>query len=216
MKIVNLNLKLGNKVVLNNINLDIPSNKIIGLVGSNGSGKTSLFRCISDLTCTYTGVINKRNTTIALNLNNSGFFNSKSGFQNLEFYENLKDLPVNTIKAPLDNSFLQKKINNMSLGMRQMVSLMETLQNRADVYLFDEPFNGLDIIHRNVLMKKIIELKNENKTIIISSHEISVLESIIEDIILIKNGIIKYEGSVSSILNKQLNLENAIIKLLYD
>ncbi len=216
MKIVNLNLKLGNKVVLNNINLDIPSDKIIGLVGSNGSGKTSLFRCISDLTSTYTGVINKRNITIALNLNNSGFFNSKSGFQNLEFYKNLKDLPVNTIKTPLDNSFLQKKISNMSLGMRQMVSLMETLQNRADVYLFDEPFNGLDIIHRNVLMKKIIELKNENKTIIISSHEISVLESIIEDIILIKNGIIKYEGSVSSILNKQLNLENAIIKLLYD
>lgn len=216
MKISNLSLEYKNISVLTNVSIDLESNKIIGLIGPNGSGKSTLFKCMTDLIISYTGIINKNNKRVALHLNQDGFFDNLSGIKNLEFYGNLKENRSCKFSLVPEFNFFEKKIKNMSLGMKQMVSITEALQKDADIYLFDEPFNGLDILHRDILKKHILELKKENKTIIISSHEISVLQSFVDEVVFIKKGSIIFNGKTNELIEKYNDLENAALKLFYE
>lgn len=216
MKITNLNLNYNNIPILTDVSINLKPNKIIGLIGPNGSGKSTLFKCITDLTISYTGEINKNNMRVALHLNQDGFFDNLSGVKNLEFYCNLKVNPNLKFLSTTKFDFFQKKIKNMSLGMKQMLSVAEALQKDADIYLLDEPFNGLDILHRDILKKHILELKKENKTIVISSHEISVLQSIVDEVLFIKKGNIVFNGKKEDLLDKYSDLETAALKLFYE
>ncbi len=214
MEITKLNLVYNKKSILKDISLSFKSGEIIGLIGPNGSGKTSLFKCITGLVINYTGIINKLGNNVALHLNQGGFFEDLSGEKNLEFYKNLKLKPKYLSQFEFD--FFGKKTKNMSLGMQQMLAITETFQKDANIYLLDEPFNGLDILHRDLLKKHILELKKDNKTIVISSHEISVLQSIIDEVVFIKKGAVIFNGKKEILLNNYDDLENAAIKLFYE
>lgn len=216
MKISNLNLSYSNAQILTNISINFEQGKIIGLVGPNGSGKTTLFKCIADLIISYTGNINKYNQKIALQLNQDGFFDNLSGSSNLEFYAALKSCPTLKPLSLTQFDFFQKKVKDMSLGMKQIVSVTEAFQKKASIYLLDEPFNGLDILHRDILKKHILNLKSEGKTIVISSHEINALQSIVDDVIFIKKGSIIFNGKKEDLLCEYNDLETAAIKLFYE
>lgn len=215
MEITNLNLILNSKQILKDITINFNQNKVIALIGPNGSGKTSLFKCITNLIINYTGSITSNKKT-ALQLNNEGFFNNFSGYENLTFYNWIKKNPSKNFPYNNKFNFLEKKFRNMSLGMKQILSILEVFQKEADIYLFDEPFNGLDILHREFLKKEILDLKNKNKTIVISSHDISLLEKIVDEVIFIHKGCILFIGTKNDLVAKYGTIENAAINYFYE
>lgn len=163
--------KFGNKIILQNLNFSIEKNGLYGIVGKNGSGKTTFFKCLSHLTNFQGTILFKRNK---ISLENIAFIPTEpylyehlSVKEFYSFYAKMLDIPVKTeMIFDVDNSLL---IRELSTGMRKKIYINAVFQKEYDIYVFDEPFNGLDIESVYELRKIIIQL-SENKIVFISSH----------------------------------------------
>lgn len=195
--------------VLNNVNANFQSGNIYGLCGRNGSGKTVFLKLLCGLYMPNEGSITYDNQEI--NLNNNHLFKINALIENPKFfpeltgYENLKILA--DIKKEIgEKELLQvlklvnlieekdKKFGQYSLGMKQKLGIAQVLMENPDIIILDEPFNGIE----NKTVKKIkqilVDLKNEGKLIIISSH-------IKEDLLELSNQIYYFDNGEISLKN---------------
>lgn len=233
LKINNLSKTYKGKKVLNNINLSVEKGCIYGFLGPNGAGKSTTIRIILGLIKKYNGNVDifnsKINTNRASILNNIGsLVESPSYYDHLSVYKNLKIW--STIKN-IDNSRIDevlkivnlytnkdKKAGKLSLGMKQRLGIAQALLNNPDLLILDEPTNGLDPIGIKEMRELIISLSQKhNKTIFISSHLLSEMELMIDNVCIINDGIVLYEGSLINLKNKYPplnNLEDIFIKLI--
>lgn len=174
IKINNLTKIYNQKIVLNNINFVINNNKINFIVGANGCGKSTLIKCILDL-ITYKGTIFKSGKIsyapekifLPNNLCVDKFFEliiKIKGINNLSYYNYLLDLFHLRIH-------LYKNIYELSLGTKQKIILIQALIEDSDVYIFDEPLNGLDDNSMESFIGEIIKLNGSGKLVIIVSHD---------------------------------------------
>lgn len=194
---------------LDNVNLQIPAGRIIGLLGKNGAGKSTLMRCILGF-LKYEGEIkvlakqvNKSNRSINKEIafipDVSSLDDRLTVQQTINYVAALND-SWNAEKA---NNLLKKselplkrKVGNLSKGMKTKLYLLITLSLDVKILLLDEPTLGLDIVFRKEFFNTILgEFYNQDKTIIISTHQVEEVEQILQEIIFIDNGnIVLYEN----------------------
>jgi ABC-2 type transport system ATP-binding protein len=192
IKIEKLSKFYGKKQVLNTINLEFKKGRIYGIVGENGAGKTTLFRCISGLE-SYKGLIssdfNKLKEHLGLLLTEPFFFSKITGKEYIQLLANARQIKLSNIEDKnIFNLPLNKYASTYSTGMKKKLALTAILLQKNDVFILDEPFNGIDI-HSNLMITEIInKFKELEKTVIISSHIFSTLAETCDEIYLMKNG----------------------------
>jgi ABC-2 type transport system ATP-binding protein len=181
--------------VLNGISLSFEKGKVYGIIGENGAGKTTLFRCIAHFE-DYEGEVacaEHLNLKSVLGfLQTDPFFFAKiTGREYLHLLCHARNIPETDFDA--QNIFdlpLNQYAETYSTGMKKKLALLAILIQKNEVFILDEPFNGVDI-QSNILIKQLIlRLKALNKIVIMSSHIFSTLNDTCDELHLLKNGII--------------------------
>ena len=192
IKIEKLSKYFGKKQVLNNIDLEFNKGKVYGIVGENGAGKTTLFRCISGLE-SYKGNVmsdfKKLKDHLGLLLTEPFFFSKITGKEYIQLLTNARQIKQSNIKDK--NIFdlpLNQYASTYSTGMKKKLALTAILLQENDVFILDEPFNGVDIQSNLIITEIIKKFKELEKTVIISSHIFSTLADTCDEIYLMKNG----------------------------
>lgn len=213
IKISNLNKSYGNKKVIENLNCTIKDNSIYGFVGANGAGKSTLLRIINDIFKADSGTIEINGE----NIENNQKLKQELVFvpDDLYFFPNytLKDMAkfYSKMYKKFDMEYLEKlaqtlkldmnsKIQNFSKGMKRQCALICAICTNAQYMFFDETFDGVDPVIRN-LMKKIIakQIDKKETTIIMTSHNLRELEDICDNLALIYKGGVLFESDVNTL-----------------
>ena len=194
LEIIDIKKSFGKKEVLKGISLTFEKGKVYGIVGKNGAGKTTLFRGIAGLETCH----GKLNSEFDILKNHLGFlptnpiFMSKiTGWEYLKLFSLARNVKEDDFEE--QNIFelpLSDYAEHYSTGMKKKLALMAILLQQNDIYILDEPFNGVDI-QSNLIINDIIQkLKNLGKIVIISSHIFSTLADNCDQIHLLREGII--------------------------
>lgn len=185
--------KFGDKLVLKDVVIAIPQNGIYGFVGKNGQGKTTLFKCISGYLSFDGQVLNNQNKLecddIAFCPTEVPLYDELTAHEFYDFYKALLGLDSLSSECLFDVPG-DKLVKEFSTGMKKKTFLNAIFQKKYSVYIFDEPFNGLDVESNFILMKFIKKIASES-IVFISSHILDILFKDCESIFLIKNTNIK-------------------------
>lgn len=214
------------KVAVNNLSFKAFPGEVYGLLGSNGAGKTTTLRMISTL-------INPDEGKILVNgidtLENPievrrqiGFLTSELKLEEFftpdflyNFYSDLHKIEENVREERKKElfekfeitSFAHIKVGELSTGMRQKASLAISLVHNPEIIIFDEPTNGLDVLTAKIVTDYLIELKNMNKTIILSTHIFSLVEKVCDRVGIIVDGKVVLEDTLKN-ATKEKSLED--------
>ena len=194
-----LSKKYGRKTALNRINLKLEEGRIIGLVGPNGSGKTTLIKLASRLLVPTEGTIKicgeepSENTKALVSyLPDRSFLPDWMNCEELmEMYGDFfTDFDRERALGMLDNLHIDlgMPIKKMSKGTVDKVQLILTMSRHARLYLLDEPIAGVDPASRDYILNTIISNYDEQATVLISTHLISDVESVLDEVIFLKEG----------------------------
>jgi ABC-2 type transport system ATP-binding protein len=200
----------GRKLAIDNMNITIPRGKIIGLLGPNGSGKTTMIKMMNGLLTPTVGKILIDGFEPGVETKRKiAYLPEKSYLQNgmkvsqlldyfADFYEDFaKDKAYAMLQAlQIDSS---AKLKTLSKGTKEKVQLILVMSRSADLYILDEPIAGVDPAARDYILRTIITNYNENATILLSTHLISDIENILDDVIFIRDGKIILCSTVESI-----------------
>lgn len=185
IKVENITKKFGETTVLDGISLTFEKNKIHGLIGRNGSGKTMLLKCICGFVIPTAGTIYVNGMEIGKDLDvpesvgiiieAPGFLPNYDGYTNLKFLAAINNIiSKEQIYAVIEKVGLDPKskrpVGKYSLGMRQRLGIAQALMEDPDILILDEPMNGLDNQGVADIRKLLLELRNQGKTIILASH----------------------------------------------
>jgi ABC-2 type transport system ATP-binding protein len=205
-----LSKKFGNQKVLSDVSFSVKKGKIVGLLGPNGSGKTTIIKLANGLLIPDSGEIlidgNKpgiETKKIVSYLPERTYLNEQLTVQEqidffADFYSNFNIEKSYDMLKKLDIS-KSAKVKTLSKGTKEKVQLILVMSREADLYLLDEPIGGVDPAAREYILNTIITNYNENSSIIISTHLISDIENILDDIIFISKGNIILTSSVDEI-----------------
>ena len=222
LEINNLNKSFDNKEILKDINLSIQSGKIIGLLGKNGVGKTTLIKLINDLLTPTSGEILIKGQKIGVEtkkvisyLPERTYLNKQMKVSEVisyfeDFYDNFDSKKAKKLLKDLDLD-INQKLTKMSKGMQEKVQLVLVMSRNADLYVLDEPLGGVDPATRDYILDTILSNFNENASVIISTHLISDIEKILDEVIFIDKGQIVLQSDADKLRNK----ENASIDEIF-
>lgn len=210
LKIENLNKKYYNKMAINNINLSLEQCKIYGLLGPNGSGKTTLMKVIAGLHKQTSGNVLLKNEPLSYKSKANLSYMPTENFlydsfrvkDAVKFYADMyedfqKENAFNILKEiNVDTEF---KISKLSSGLVGKLKVALALSRNVDLYMLDEPLNGVDVLSRDVIMDLITRSYSENKTIVISTHLVSDIEKILDSVIYLKDGNIALDGNAEEL-----------------
>lgn len=220
IKLEKVSKSYGNNIVLDNINLSLEDNKIYGLIGRNGVGKTTLMKILSDQIVNYQGQIYyegsyiKNNNILKENIVYIGedFLTYNLEAQKLiKIVEYIKDLYPHFNQDRFDELTklfkidLFNKYRKLSLGNQSLFRNIIALSLQAKFLLLDEPSVGLDEINRDMFYQKLLDYQEiDGSTIVISSHILSDIEKIVTDIVILNRGKIIVNDSINDILEKSI------------
>ena len=209
----NVSKKLGNNIVINNVNIEIKKGIVTGLKGINGSGKTMMMRLIAGLIYATKGeviidgkVLGKDISfppSIGLMLENPAFLPGYNGFENLKMLASIKgeikDEKIDEVLETVGLVSIDKKYRKYSLGMKQRLGIAAAIMEEPDIILLDEPTNSLDASGVEMVQKIVAREKERGATVILSCHDSALLESMCDEIFNIEVGEITahYEPEVT-------------------
>ncbi|KAB8137732.1 ABC transporter ATP-binding protein [Gracilibacillus oryzae] len=191
------------QVILKNVQLEVAKGKTIGIAGKNGSGKSVLFKIICGLTRADTGTVKIREEILGKHLdfpdnvgifiNAPGYIEIYNGFKNLKFLAAIKnkitDEQIKHTRSLVGlNPENKTKVKNYSLGMKQKLGLAQAIMENQDILILDEPFNGLDYKTYHDVKEVIHTLKEERKTILLTSHHYQDIEELCDEVYFISDG----------------------------
>ncbi len=227
LKVTNLNKKFSNKEVLKDVSFEINEGDILAFIGPNGAGKTTTIKCILGLqrltkgSITINGYDIKKNFVKAIEktgciVESPDVYMYLTGYENLKLqaslYANIKeDSLTNIIRLVGLENRIYDKVSKYSLGMRQRLGIAISLVNNPNLLILDEPTNGLDPEGIKELRELLLKLSKRGMGILISSHNLSELESFCNKVCIISKGEIIEENSISKI--KEVDENKYIIKL---
>jgi len=227
--IKNLHKRFGKLTVLDGLDLEITKGGIFAILGPNGSGKTTLIKCLLGMVIPNKGEITINNKSVLKkwdyrnNLNYlpqiANFPSNLTVFELFKMVKNLRPKEANEQEL-IDifglKEFLQKKLGNLSGGTKQKVNLALAFMFDSDLLILDEPTTGLDPIALIHLKDLIVREKEKGKTILITTHIMSFVDEMADEIVFLLDGKIYFKGSGDD-LKKQTkidNLEHAIASLI--
>ncbi len=226
LKIQHLSKYYYNKNALNDVNLSLEKGKIYGLLGPNGSGKTTLMKIIAGLHKQTSGevLLNNRPLSYKTKANISYmptenfFYDSFKVKDIVKFYSDMyEDFQVesafNTLeKIKVDPEF---SISKLSSGLVGKLKVALALSRNVELYMLDEPLNGVDVLSRDVIIDLITRSCGENKVIVVSTHLVSEIEKILDSLIFLKDGTIALAGDAEELRMSRCTSVEGIYKEVF-
>ena len=226
LEIKNLNKSFDNNEILKDINISVSSGKIIGLLGKNGVGKTTLIKLINDLLIPTSGEILIKGNKVGVETKKIISYLPERTYLNkqmkvsevINYFEDFyKDFDSNKAKKLLKDLDLDinQKLSKMSKGMQEKVQLVLVMSRNADLYVLDEPLGGVDPATRDYILDTILSNFNENASVIISTHLISDIEKILDEVIFIDKGQIVLQSDADKLRNKEKSSIDEIFRRMF-
>lgn len=210
IEIKKLTKKYSGKTVLKDIDFAFDKGHIYGIMGENGAGKSTLFRCVMKMEH-YEGEVNiPESTSIGYLDDTPYFYPFVTGQEYLEFCLKAREITITKEMIPQLNKQLllplKRYASNYSLGMKKRLVLMALMLENNDLTIMDEPFNGLDLAGTIILKQWIRKMKEQDKTIVLSSHIISSLTDICDNITYIHGGLLAghYSGMTAAEIEEDI------------
>lgn len=218
LTVKDLTYRKNQKTILKDANLNLSSGKIVALLGENGAGKTTLMRIIAGVAKNYKGEVNLEGTTkeaarkakLSFTDGLTGFSDSTKIKDVVKFYATIfQDFDENEFDElrkfmKLDNDM---KLSQLSRGMREKLIIALTFARKADLYLLDEPFGGIDAMARKKIINSIILWKDEKATILISDHFVNEISSLLDEVVIVKDHTILEHKSADDIRQNHETIE---------
>lgn len=217
-----------NHRALDDVSVNISENSIFGLLGPNGAGKTTLIRIINQIIAPDKGALffdgeplqQKHVAQIGYLPEERGLYKKMKVGEQALYLAQLKGLSKDEAKKKLNlwfekfdiASWWNRNVEELSKGMQQKVQFIVTILHQPKLLIFDEPFSGFDPINVDLLKNEILELKKNGTTIIFSTHNMSSVEELCDDILLINNSKAILSGKVKDI---QRSFKKNIFELVY-
>jgi sodium transport system ATP-binding protein len=225
IEVRNLTKKFGTKAnaetVLNNVSFTVKSREIHGLLGPNGAGKTTITNILSGILLPTSGTakilgkdVVKNSVEVRKNIGvcfgGSRFYYPLTGRENLKFHARLHGMKnpelnnrINELAEELSfKSFMNKKFADCSKGMRQKIALAKSLLHKPKILLMDEPTIGLDVEVSMIIRNTLKKLAKQGTTILLTTHYLSEIEELCENITMINKGKIIVKGKISDVKKK--------------
>ena len=219
-----------NKVnILKDISFSINENEILGLIGPNGSGKSTIMKCIAGLYHPTSGEITINGYDIDKDrvnaLSNMGvsieypaLYPNLTGKDHFKMVAKWKKLDKSRIKEMEDfsglNSELKKEVRHYSMGMKQRLILSLAMMTKPKLLILDEPTNGLDPQAIIDLRKKLLDIRNDGTSILLSSHQLSEVDKLVDRIIFIKDGQLIARKTIDELHQKHISYRSLQYNLL--
>ena len=221
------------KKAVDNLSLSIKPGEIFGLLGTNGAGKTTTLRCLATLlkptegsihvdgldVCQDSAKVREKISFLTNEIKMDPYFTPDYLFS---FFGRLRGMESGEIenrkKALFDyfgiTDFKEKKVEELSTGMKQKVSIAVSLVHDPDIVIFDEPTSGLDIITARAVLDYLEMLKNQGKTVIVSTHVMSEAEKLCDSIAIIIDGKLAAQGTLKELKDETntADLEDAFFE----
>ena len=222
-------------VAVNNISFSCYPGRIFGLIGPNGAGKTSTLRMIGTMlrpssgniiVNNYDTVSNPENVKKSLGFlsGNTGLYDRLTAEEMVYYYAKLHEMSHSEFEKNRNylfkllnmENFANRRISKLSTGMKQKVNIARTMIHGPKVVVFDEPTSGLDIMASQSIIRLIKECREEGKTVIFSSHRLSEIESLCDDLAIIHKGSLYFNGSYEDfeLQKKGKSIEDEFIRLV--
>ena len=214
------------KNVLCDINLEVKQGKIIGLLGKNGTGKSTLIKLINNLLVPDKGNIKVNGKAIGVEskkiisyLPERTYLNKNMTVLEVinyfrDFYDNFDS--AKAIKLLQDLKLdVNQKLSKMSKGMQEKVQLVLVMSRKAKLYILDEPLGGVDPATRDYILDTILNNFSDDASIIISTHLISDIERILDEVIFIDNGKIIIQSDADNLRNKEKKSIDEIFREMF-
>lgn len=209
IEIANLQKRYGRKVVIQDMDLTLESGKVYGLLGPNGQGKTTLIKCIAGLLTPEKGQIlingemreTRHKGMISMLADKDLFYKWMTVQDTINFYDTFfEDFDRADSEELIRFMELvpQEKVEKLSKGMKARLKLVLVLSRKAKIYLLDEPLSGIDPVSREKIVETILDRIRDDAVMVISSHMVHAIESLLDEVILLSNGkiIAKEEAEV--------------------
>jgi len=198
VKLNNIQKYYGKQHILKNINFDFGDSQIVGLIGKNGVGKTTLMKIMNQNIMKYEGTFKKENRDkVGYLIENPKLYLNKTGYYNLNFFRNVLGTNVDDdyinmlIESFGIKPYINKKVKKYSMGMKQKLSIAVALMNKPQYLILDEPTNGMDPDGSIDVLKTIEKVsKDLNIKVLISSHKLEDIELICDRTVFMKDGAI--------------------------
>ena len=226
LEIKNLCKSFEKKEILHDINLSVSGGKIIGLLGKNGAGKTTLIKLINDLLTPTKGEIFVNGKSIGVDskkvisyLPERTYLNKQMKVSEVidyfeDFYENFDSKKAKKLLKDLDLD-INQKLAKMSKGMQEKVQLVLVMSRNADLYILDEPLGGVDPATRDYILDTILSNFSDNASVIISTHLISDIERILDEVIFIDKGKIVLQSDADKLRKKEKTSIDEIFRRMF-
>ena len=226
LEIKKLNKNFDNKKILTDINLSISGGKIVGLLGKNGAGKSTLIKLINDLLTPSSGEILVNGKEIGVEskkvisyLPERTYLNKQMKVSEVielfkDFYQDFDEEKATRLLKDLDLD-INQSLTKMSKGMQEKVQLVLVMSRKADLYILDEPLGGVDPATRDYILDTILSNFNENASVIISTHLISDIERILDEVIFIDKGKIVLQSDADKLRNKEKSSIDEIFRRMF-
>lgn len=203
LSVENLIKNYGNNTVIKNISFNVKQGEIFGLLGVNGAGKTTILECIEGIRKYNSGNI-KIEGKMGIQLQSSSLPSHIKVIEVMNLFSKWNKVPVDLklIKTFSLDELKNKMYKEISIGQKRRLHLALALIGNPDLIFLDEPTAGLDVEGRVSLHDEIRKMKNQGKTIIMSSHDMAEVETLCDRIAILKSGNIAFNGSVKALTNE--------------
>jgi len=213
----------GKTEALSGVNLDIQPGRIVGLLGPNGSGKTTIIKLINGLLQPTSGQVlingekpSPKTKKVVSYLPDTTYLGDNMKIKEVfamfkDFYSDFDEEKANHLLKDL-NLDEKSRLKNLSKGNKEKVQLILVMSRKADLYVLDEPIGGVDPAARDYILKTIIQNRSENSSVLISTHLISDIEDILDDVIFIKDGEILLQEDANELRRKHDNTIDHIFR----
>ena len=227
LKVEQVSKKYGNKTVLNKISFNLKKGDCFGLLGSNGAGKSTTIRIILGILNKSDGKVTYNDQEVSRKSVNFGYLPEERGLypktkviDQLLYFAALKNMPkdkalkeINELAKILKiEENLNMEAEKLSKGNQQKVQILIAFQNDPELIILDEPFSGLDPVN-SLLVADLIKKKKKDKIIVLSSHQMSIVEEFCTDILILDRGITKLQGNLINIKNEYSDSKLEVITI---
>lgn len=218
IKVENINKSFGDTRAVRDVSFEVPKGCIFGLLGPNGAGKTTAIRIINHILIADSGSVTindekvspKTQRMIGYMPEERGLYKKMKVGEQLIYLARLKGLSHAEAKQKTRYwlgrfeaaEWYDKKVGELSKGMSQKVQFIATIAHDPDIYIFDEPFSGLDPINSEMLKEIVIELRDKGNTVLFSTHRMEQVEQMCDEICLFNNGKAVLKGNLRDIKQK--------------